>query len=136
VIWSHSSRHRLARKGNMFSHLVLPYPTTVYMDSFHTFRITERKYEKFPLFTYRFLCQFLSKRRRKWKGAGSTSHSLKFVNFILFIPCNAATVNQKIHIVVPQIFILQYHTELSLMFRSTRDNHQGIKPEQYRIKPN
>jgi len=33
----------------MFGHLVRPYPTTVHMGSFHTFRITEWNSEKFPL---------------------------------------------------------------------------------------
>jgi len=29
----------------------------------------------------------------------------------------------KMHIVVPQIFMLPYHTELSLMLRSTREKN-------------
>jgi len=34
------------------------------------------------------------------------------------------------------IFILQYHTECSYMLPSTRDIHEGIKLNLYRMKPN
>jgi hypothetical protein len=37
-----------------------------------------------------------------------------------------ATLNQKIHNIVPYIFIL-YHTEYSCIFRSTTDHHDGSK---------
>ena len=50
---------------------------------------------KFSRFTYRIFTQFLSKRRWNWKGAVSTSHSPKLVNFILLITCNAATLIQQ-----------------------------------------
>jgi len=28
------------------------------------------------------------------------------------------------------VFIIQYHTEYCYMFRSVRDHHQGMKPQQ------
>jgi hypothetical protein len=40
------------------------------------------------------------------------------------------------HKLVPEIFILQYHTEYSYMFLSPRDHHQGIKPKHCPIKQN